>query len=538
MTSLNTKTQTIVIDSILGGTSPTSHYAGKNQFRASIGIDPSFPISSIDSTYSTTASGFIVPVGTRKLSNTPSATPLWIKPNPKNSLLYVYDARGSVYTIDEIITTLTALSDAGTTASLGNGCEYYDNYMYFATNTDITRYGPLNGSAGFVSNYWTGTLGKTALTNTSYPTTLRNNIQIPNHPLYRHSDGKLYIGDVQGNQGCLHYISTKKTTVEGDTDNVSTQNKITFGYGLYPTAIAGYGTDIAVSLTEVSGSSLRQTSSKIAFWDTVSASYNKMTWVEFPDSIITAMKNVNGVLYVVSGNYKTRGFRISRFIGGYSFQEVFYSEQGEPCLQGAIDSVLNRVSVGSYSSIPTDNGTVWSVGLQKDGLSNGVFNTFKVTDSGASTCVTAVCYGDATNINFYTPVVGYTQAGDGSTSANYGIEKYSSITPNVNSYWWSQVFRIGRPFKIISVRIPLSNPPNATTYILPTIYTDNGNSFYNGPTINITNYPNELNCLVNFNAAKGKNHFWLSLNFASSSTGVIPVELPIIIEYQLLGPNV
>jgi hypothetical protein len=36
----------------------------------------------------------------------------------------------------------------------------------------------------------------------------------------------------------------------------------------------------------------------------------------------------------------------------------------------------------------------------KDGLSNGVFNTFKVTDSGASTCVTAVCYGDATNINF------------------------------------------------------------------------------------------------------------------------------------------
>jgi hypothetical protein len=67
MTSLNTKTQTIVIDSILGGTSPTSHYAGKNQFRASIGIDPSFPISSTDSTYSTTASGFIVPVGTKKI---------------------------------------------------------------------------------------------------------------------------------------------------------------------------------------------------------------------------------------------------------------------------------------------------------------------------------------------------------------------------------------------------------------------------------------------------------------------------------------
>jgi len=40
----------------------------------------------------------------------------------------------------------------------------------------------------------------------------------------------------------------------------------------------------------------------IAFWDGESLDINSMIWVEFPDSLITALKNVNGVLYIFSSH--------------------------------------------------------------------------------------------------------------------------------------------------------------------------------------------------------------------------------------------
>ena len=226
---------TIRIESILGGHAPTTHFAAPDQFRASLGIDPAQPIDDADSTTSTVGSGLIRPAASQKFSGTTiTSAPLWIIANPKNALTYVYDAAGSAYSIDATITTVSALNDAGTLSSaLGGGCEYYDNYIYFATNTDITRYGPLNGSAGFVINYWTSTLAKTALVNTTYPSTFKNSLRLPNHVLHRHSDGRLYIADVVGNQGTIHYIATTKTAVEGDTDNnsITIKSKLVMVYG-------------------------------------------------------------------------------------------------------------------------------------------------------------------------------------------------------------------------------------------------------------------------------------------------------------------
>lgn len=526
-----------VIQTIFGGHSPTTHFAGTGQFRASLGIDPAQPIDDNDTAYSTIASGLIRPTASEKFSgSTIAAAPLWMKTNPKDLLVYVYDALGSAYTIDATLTTVNGLSDGGSLVnSIGNGCEYYDNYMYFARNTDIARYGPLNGSPSFNATYWTSTLSKTALVNTIYPATFKNNIQIPNHVMHRHSDGILYFSDVVGNQGYLHTVQTTKSSVEGDTDNGSTYLKLPFGYGLWPTALESYGSQIAIALFEGANVGLREKRAKIAFWDTTSNNINQITWVEFPDAIITAMKNVNGVLYTVSGNYKTGGFRVCKFLGGYSFEEVFYSETGEPCLQGAIDAVLNRVVFGSHTTIPKSDGCLYGLGLQKANLSKGLFNVMRSTGGNSSTSVTAVAFADATEMAFYTPIIGWSQAGDGSTAAAHGIDKQGTTYSNAPSVFWGPMSRIGKRFKITKIEIVFAQAIAANMTIIPKIYIDDGVNSFTLQTINNTNYSGKYKAVfrsdVNNQSLLGDHNFWLELTFPGSALCV--VNLPIIIEGEV-----
>ena len=528
----------IQIQSILGGHAPTTQFAGKGQFRASLGIDPSQPIDDNDTVYSTIASGLLRPAASEKFSSsTITSAPLWMQANPKNALVYVYDAKSSAYTIASDFATVTALADAGTLSGLGNGFEYYDNYMYFATATDITRYGPLNGSPGWVNSYWVAGLSKGALTDTVYPYSFKNNIRLPNHFLKRHSDGKLYIADVVGNNGTLHYIRTTKTTVEGDTNNGSTANALTLGYGLYPTAIESYQTSVAVALYEGSNANIRQTRAKIAFWDTTSSAFNTITWAEYPDNLITAMKNVNGVLYVVSGNINARGFRITKFVGGYSFTEVYYSEVGEPCLPGAIDALLNRVLLGSHTTVPEADGCVWSNGLEKNALGGGLFNVMRATGATGSTSVTCVLVADNDELGFVVPIIGWTQAGDGSTGISHGLDKQLTTYSNAPSVFWSETYRIGQPFKITSIRIPLAQAIAANMILTAKIYTDEGSgTTYTYQTINNTLYSGKKNIRLysdaNGTAPTGDHSFWLELKWTGSALCV--VNLPIEINFELV----
>lgn len=529
------ETFTITIDSILGGLSATTHFSGKNQFRASLGIDPAQPFDDLDSTVSTMASGLIRPVASEKFSgSTIASSPLFIRTNPKDANVYVYDARGSAYTIDATLTTVTALADGGTlTNSLGNGCDYYDNYMYFLKNTDVNRYGPLNGAAAFDGDFWTGNLAKAALTNTTYPTTFKNKIQLPNHPTHRHSDGRLYIGDVVGNQGTIHFIKTTKVAVEGDTDNGSTASALTLGYGLWPTALEGYGSDLAFAVYEGSNTGLRQKQAKVGFWDTTSSSFGQITWDEFPDSLITAMKNRNGTLFVASGNYQTQGFRISYYAGGYTFKELFYSETGEPPLIGAMDAILDRVLMGSHTNVPEGRGCVYATGLQKTALGNGIFNIMGATGVAGSTSVTAVCFADAAEMGFYTPIIGWSEAGEGSTGASFGLDKQGTTYSNAPSVLWSQLFRIGRPFKLTKMRIPLVQKVAAGHTLTPLFYLDNGLTTTSGTVINSTNYPNsEIDIVQRFSGLTGKHNFWLELRWTGAS--LLTVELPITIKGEII----
>lgn len=531
----------IRIESILGGHSVASHFAAPDQFRTSVGIDPAQPISDGGTNFDRVASGLLRPVPVTKVSGSVlDNAPLWMVSNPKNGLYYIYDAAGSVYSANVNTNTLTEiadLNDGGTAA--GNGAAYYDNYVYFSRSTTIARYGPLDGTPSFTDDYWVGVLGKTALVDKAYPIDISLGLEYPNHILHRHSDGRLYILDVVDNRGTVHYIATTKTTVEGDTDNSSTYNKLQFGYGLWPTTVESYGSDLAIALFEGApgvGANTSRTRAKIAFWDTTSANFNKIIWREFPDEIITGMRNVNGVLYVASGNSRREGFRLTRFIGGYTIEEVVYIETGQPPYPNAMDGDSSRLLFGSYTNSPITASAVYSYGLQKASLSQGIFNVSNSTGSSSAT-ITSVVLLRNNNLEFNYPIIGWS-AGSNDGEKN-GIDRQETNYSNAPCVWWSQIYRIGQPFKITKIRIPLAQAVSTNIIVTPVIYTDDGmGTTYTGGSsnglavINNSNFSGKRHIVMRPENLTGEHNFWLELTWTGAELCVIG--LPITIEYELI----
>ena len=497
-----------------------------------MGINPALTYddsaTGVGNTGSSIASGLLRPVPSTALTGTLNNQVNWMVTNPKEGNIYVYDAGGSTYTTTG--SSITGLSDGGTmSSSSGNGCAYYDNYIYFAKNTDIARYGPLNGTPAFTGTYWTGTLGKTALVNTSYAGTIFPS----NHVMHRHSDGILYFADVVDNKGTIHTISTTKTTVEGDTDNGSTYNKLQFGFGLWPTAIESYGSNLVIALYEGSNAARRQAPAKIGFWDTLSQNFNQIVFVEFPDVAINAMKNINGVLYVISSDAGSIGFRLSRYIGGYTFEEVAVFESGSVPYQGAIDGRSNQIFIASSTSTPEAAACIQSFGLGKKALGSGLFNIFRSTNSASAARMTAMVLSQPNDQNIEDFLVAFN-----SGSATYGIEKQDNVANNgqygnAPSVWWSQMYRIGQPFKIKKIRIPLAQAVGANMTVIPRVYVDDSTTIRTLTTINNTNYSNsEKNIVIRPQNLTGQHNFFLELRW--SGTALCTVGLPITIEYELI----
>lgn len=532
----------IKIESILGGQSPSTYFSNEDQFLYSHGINPGNSINSAD----LLSGGIISPVGAT-LKYVPNDAILWMANNPKTPTMFLYGSSGSVYSMNYngIITGLKDLNDAPSDepqGSSGNGMAYYDNYMYFSRSTTVARYGPLDGTPTWTTDYWVGTLGKTALTNTStYP--YASNIKIPNHYLHRHSDGKLYIADVVDNQGTLHFIQTTKTTVEGDTDNNSTYDKINVGYGLWPTCIESYGENLSIGLIE-SNTVLMHTRipAKIAFWDTVATDINQIIWGEFPDDIITAIKNLNGVLYIISA-YAGGGYvRISQYIGGYSIKEIDLINNMDLPLPGAVTGMVNRLIWGSgrrTSYIANGISGVYSYGLQKSSLGNGIFGIMPNTCDGTGSVTTAIVLDPeaGANTNPYNDVSKviaswYAQT-PGVSGYAYGIDK---ISDNMNltdpPIFQSRMYKIGQPFKITRVALNLNENVATSTAIKVEISTDNTTTTKEIKTINYTSYPDENRIVLRPENLIGNNDFNLSLSFPE--TRRTSVLLPIIIEYELL----
>lgn len=517
--------KTFKIKSVLGGHSAAGYFGQEGQFLASSGIDPGLAVSSAIAK----PSGAIVPTRyetfTGDAASVFTGAPMWLETNPKNELLYAYLSDGKLMSYTSSFASETHIGTP--TSGAGNGMKYYDNYIYTATPTDISRYGPLNGSPSITNTYWTSTLSKTALTNTTYPTV--RGVKFPNHPMHVHV-GKLYIADFKDGIGRVHFIQTTKTTVEGDTDNGSTYNT-TFALpsGYYPFDIESYGSDLVFICSQLIAGTpvIKQGKGMMFFWDTFSP--KPYRGVEIPDALCTALLTHNGTPYVWSGSVEN-GVRVSKFLGGNQIVPVAEFSEGTPPPAGAVDSLGNRIVWGGQTTAPFGTGAgVYSLGYVNGKLPSSALNNIAWISAGTAPIVSSVKYvrEDSTQ-----PIVGWRS---GSAFDNFGINKPStsaSFSAGTTA-WMSEVISVGEPFEVVKIRIPLGAAVAANMTIVPTIKTDDLSSSTDLDNLNSTNYSeSERNAVYNINV-KGKHNFCLLLTFLGTAT--LPVLLPIEITINTLA---
>ena len=521
----------IRIDNIFGGQSPLTYFGKTGQFKNSLALDPDLEATTGDNR----ASGFLVPVPSAKLSTSNGTgiddEPLWMNTNPKDDDVYVYDRAGKVYTVilaNKLISDLNA--GVALTASTGNGSAYYDNYQYFIKNTNVCRYGPLNGSRTFNQTYWGTTLSMTALSNgVTYPAPKIGTSRYPNHVCHVHVDDKLYICDIpssgqKNGSGVVHYIRTKRDTAEGDTNNGSTWNALDLGFGIFPMDLESYGTDLVISGYEgnTTSGNTRGKRAKIYFWDTISASFNKE--VELPDPLCSALLNVNGILYTFSGNPGDLGVRVCRFAGGYTFEEVAYLEDSQLPYAGAVDHLMSRVLFGGFSSSMGNYACLYALGSKIGKISNGIFNVMR-SSSSTSTGINVTCVLVPENTDVINPIylIGWRDAGG---TSDFGIDQ-NATTYGVAEFQ-SAIYRIGKEFEITKIKIPLGQAVGTNMTVAVKVAVDNESTTTTVATINSTNFSESERFVTLHPSILGKHDFFIQ--FSWSGTSLLSIGLPIEIE--------
>jgi hypothetical protein len=359
----------IQIDSIFDGIMPSSNFGGKGQYLSGIGIDPDVPAS--DSASDLKTAGIIRPVNYVAFSGSAvTAAPIAIINTPKNTLTYAILSNGRIVSYDSSLANETLVGTVS--GGVARGAFYYNNYIYVITATDISRYGPLDNSPTLTDGVWTGsTLGSlTALVDTTYPTTLLS-VGYLNHFGFTHVDNRAYFLDYVGGQGKIHYVKTKKTTDEGDTNDNSSYGFLSLPFNFIPLVGCSYGNDIVISGTYTSSNSVDQGQAALFFFnpaDTVPSFYRV---VKLPDTICSVLTYDNGVMYGISGDI-SGGYRLWRYVGGDSVETLKIVEDGYPPLQGAVASIANRIVWGANTTYPMVSSGLYAYGSKSDLFPRGL----------------------------------------------------------------------------------------------------------------------------------------------------------------------
>lgn len=516
--------QDFEIKSVLGGQSGSYYFGTEDQFMVSLGVDTDLPVGT-----QTKPSGILVPSRYEKFSGSEiTGSPLWILPNNKTSNTLVYTSDGKLHSFDSSL-AMRATDEASTafpitiTGGAGNGAVFYNNFYYFAEATDISQYGGMDQGASIAKteNVWTGgKFGLTALTNTTYPSI--QGVPIPNHPMHPHTDNSVYVGDVVAGQGVIHRLNTKKTTIEGDTNGTtvpSAFNALDLPFGYYPTDIESYGTDLVIAAIRTTNATINQGSAALFFWDpTNTDSFYRQ--VQLPDPIVTALLNVNGVLYCWSGN-TVSGVRLSRYIGGETISEVTYEEDSLPPFAGAVDALGSRLVFGDYTTFPESSAGVMAYGSKDDAMPKGVQNVVRSTSVGATPNVTALKYVQQSSYVIPKMIVGWRD------DSAKGLDKHST-TATYNSIWRSKPFNINERFVLKKLVIPLANAVDSTTSVIIKIYLDDASSSVTLTEINNTNYPSKRKVLYKASellTCTGENNFFIEIEW--NGTTQMPILMPI-----------
>lgn len=314
---------------------------------------------------------------------------------PLNTL--PYDAQTGNFTVGLTVTggtsgatgVITADNDGGTTGTLTLSNivgQFQDNETITDTSTGSATVNRTDASL-ITDNVWKGsTLGsQTALTNTKYPTL--KGVDMPNHAGHVHSDGSLYFLDFADGQGIVHRINTKKGTYEGDTNGTtvpSAYNALDLPFGFYPTDTVPYGTDVMIIGIYQTDTTTNQGQSAFVIWDPTDTATFHTGPIYFADPLATAAKNVNGSVYIWTGNAQN-GVRLSLYNGGVSVRELVYQEEGLPPLAGAVDALGNRVVWGGSATYPSIGAYVFAYGSKRADLPAGLHNISSSTVAGDDT---------------------------------------------------------------------------------------------------------------------------------------------------------
>ena len=538
---------TYEINGILGGMSQYYYHTPELGYKWALGIDPDAN-KNLSAAGSLRAAGAITPVPYTKFSGTEiTGYPNWIITQPKTENSFVYASDGKLHSFNESLAMRTA-DEAPTALPLsltngnGSGGAYYNNFIYLMLSDDVSKYGPLDGGStiALTADVWTGSLvSATALVNTTYPS-IRGRT-IPNHPAHHHTDDAIYFGDVlptSGStslRGVIHKIKTARGSADGDSNNGSSYNVLDLPYGCLPTDIESYGNDLAIAAIQTTSDQINQGKPYLFLWDTISPSFYRQ--IPLPDSLVTALYNKNGQLYVFTG-HTINGARVSEYAGGYNLNTIRYFEEGTSPFAGAVDAYGDKLVFGAYTTTPQTSASIFGIGSVHPQEGVGLHNIAKSTSGGSNQSVSSVKFVEQHQTGA-TPrmIIGW---GDNDAK---GLDKFSA-TATETSYWQSQIFNVGQKFYIKKIRIPMGAVvDDGGVAITPKIWTDDESVNFTLPAINTTNFNNEKNIVYRSPGMaessssgelnpQGEHNFMLE--FAFTGTSVRSIIFPITIEIETI----
>jgi hypothetical protein len=314
-------------------------------------------------------------------------------------------------------------------------------------------------------------------------------------------------------------------------------------FGYRPVCAASLGTSIVIGAIQTTNSGIIQGKASLFFWDAANSPRSFYNQIDLDDPLVTALRNINGILHVFSGNVTTgsdtaNGYQISVYIGGQSLRQIYSSAVGSSPLHYAISSVGQRIVWGTFAQVRGTSGSapsyyavLMALGSKDSRLQSGAHCIAKAScDATASDgWVTCILKAQQDSYSYPKFIIGWRDAnGSGldKQSTTYGVAVYQS-----------QNFVVNRPFTVKKIRVPLGAAVAASMTITPKLLLDNFSSEdATGLTvINNTNYPDGDRYIVYEPNVSGKTNF--CLEFAWSGTALLPITVPIEIDVETIDPN-
>lgn len=352
---------------------------------------------------------------------------------------------------------------------------------------------------------------------------------MPNHAAHVHTDNKLYFCDFKTGLGYIHFIKTKKTTDEGDTNDVSTYNALDLPFGWLPVDLESFGNDLAILAIQTTNTTLNQGCAAVFLWDTFSDSFYAQ--IPLADPLGTALLNVNGILHAFTGN-ASNGWRLSRYIGGATFQDVRLYDEGAPPFAGAVDSLGNRIYFGGYVTEPAAAACVFSWGSKNPAIPMGLHVPVRTTSGTSSPICTAIKVGEQASFLAPRVLAGWRDA------SNFGIDQYSA-SGTLSSVLRTAPVNIGGQFKVTKISLPLGAAVGASKQWTVKVFVDDASASTTLRTINSTNYTNSERLIVFYPGVDGANiggDTDVFLEFTAGSTSPLPIKIPILMEIETDAP--